>query len=447
MSKLSNLFNNNRFLMVLSFVLAVIIWFVVSIVYSPQADRTLSQIPVEVSFSDAEAGYKAYSKTELVAQVNVSGKKYVVEQLSADSIVVSATVESVSTSGMYTLELQAKKKSSSGDYTIVSISPPAINVMIDVEKETEFEVGIDCAGASVAQLKTENESLLLEPSFVDEKNMVVTAVGPETEVGKIAYITVMAEVNKELSASEQFTAGIMAYDQSGNILYDANHAVSQLNYVTFSYEQAEIIANVNMRKIVPLTYTASGAPNNPPAITLREITGSETDTDNQVSTVSIKGAAEVISGIDKITLDGTVDFSKIDTTQPMSYRFELKLPSIAGVTYDEYANLSDLYFVAMVDDEGLTSRSFDVAAENITLSGVPGGFTAKVQSALKGVTVVGPRSAINDLSKEDLTVTVDASSITAAGASNLVPVISVKGTSRCWITGSYQVVVEAVAGK
>jgi hypothetical protein len=444
MSKLNSLFNSNRFLLVVSFVLSVVTWFAVSIFYSPQVERTLSQVPVEISFGESDAGYQAYSDTELVAKVEVSGKKYVVEQLANESIVVSATVDSVSSSGMHTLNLQARKKNVGDDYTVVSVTPATINVMIDVHRDAMYDVGIDCVGATVPELKNENQSLLLEPTFVDEAAGKITVSGPESEVRRIAYVHAVASVNKELDETENFTAGIVAYDDENTVIFDANNNISSLNYVDFSYATTEISANVNLRKVVPLTYEVIGAPASKPTITLEEITGSEATTDNQVDTIGIKGAVDVISLIDEVRLDGTVDFTKIDPTDPNTSRFELKLPSVVGVTYDEYANLTDLYFVATVDTKGMISRSFDVAAEDVVVQNLSKELKIKVQSALKGVTVVGPQAAVEDLSVEDIKVTVDALSVTAAGASNLTPTVTVNKSS-CFIFGTYQVVAEATA--
>lgn len=442
MSWLNRLFNNNRFLMVLSFLSAVIIWFTVSIVYSPEASRTLSGIPVEVSFSDEEAGYHAYSAAELFAKVEVKGKKYVVEQLSSDAVMVSATVESVTSSGMYTLDLSAKKRTASGDYTIGSISPSTVNVMIDVERVAQIPITIECVGATVPEMKESHQSLLLEPTFLDESHQTVTVTGPETQVSKIAYGAALAQVNEELSRSKEFNAALVLYDSEGNVLYDGGNKTSTLDFVTLSYETAPIMANVNLRKVVPLKFLAVGGPANPPSVSLREITGSQTAADNEVTSIGIKGAVDVVSKIENITLDGAVDYSKILPGNAMSYRFELQLPAVAGVTYDEYTNVSDLYFVAMVDSEGISSRSFDIPATKITVQNLPAGYSASVQSALKGVTVMGPSDSVRSLSASDLKVEVDASSIIATGAANLTATIQVSGSRSCWVSGSYQVVVE-----
>ncbi len=442
MSWLNRLFNNNRFLMVLSFLSAVIIWFTVSIVYSPQTTRSISGIPVEITFSDENAGYHAYSAAELFAKVEVKGKKYMVEQLSADALVVSATVESVATSGMYTLDLTAKKRTASGDYTVGSVSPSTVNVMIDVERVAQIPVEINCVGATVPEMKESNQNLLLEPTFVDETHQTVTVTGPETQVSKIASGSVVAQVNEELTSSKEYTAGLMLYDDQGTVLYDAVNKTSSLDFVTLSYESAPIVANVNLRKVVPLKFLTAGAPLNPPSVSLREITGSQTAADNAVTTIGIKGAVDVISKIDYITLDGWVDYSKITPDDPLSYRFELQLPAVAGVTYDEYTNVSDLYFVALVSGSGISSRSFDIPASRISVNNLPAGYAATVQSALKGVTIMGPSDSVRYLSASELQVQVDASSVVTTGAANLTAKIIVSSNRSCWVSGSYQVVVE-----
>ncbi len=441
MSWLNRLFNNNRFLMVLSFLLAVVIWFVVSVVYSPETSRTIAGVPVEFNFSDELAGYRAFSASELFAKVEIKGKKYVVEQLSAEDIMVSASVDSITGSGMYTLDLTAKKRVSSGDYTVTTLTP-SVNVMVDAYRTMKLPVEIICEGATIPEIKETNQNLLLEPTFMQEDQQTVTISGPETQVSKIAYATAVATVNEELTQSKQFHAGLLLHDVQGNVLYDANNKISTLNFVTLSYETTQIMANVNLRKTVPLKFATAGAPTSAPSVSLREVTGSQTATDTQVNSVVIKGAMDVISKIDHIVLDGTVDFTQIDPAKPESFQFKLQLPSIAGVMYDEYTNLTDLYFVATVTNPHVTSRSFDIPANRITVQNLPSQYTATVQSALKGVVIVGPADSVRSLSVSGLQVVVDASSVSATGAANLNAKIVITGSRSCWVQGSYQVVVE-----
>ena len=166
---------------------------------------------------------------------------------------------------------------------------------------------------------------------------------------RISYVTAVAEVNKELKGSETYPAGLVAYDASGLVLYDAQSGLSTLQYTTFSYEKTEIIAAVNLRKEVPLRFQTANAPKRVPDITLYEMIGVDAEQQKTTETVSITGEKSVIDKIEEIKLEGTVDFNLIDAQSPSTYQFKLTLPSVAGVTYDAYTNVSGMYFLAVVD--------------------------------------------------------------------------------------------------
>lgn len=442
MSWLNRLLNNNRFLMVVSFLSAVVIWFTVAVVYSPQINKTITGIPIEVSFGGSTDGqYHAYYATAMVANAEVSGKKYIVNQLNAASLKVSANIDSVTSSGMYTLDLIAQE----GDYDVVSISPSTISVLIDVERQKEFTVEVEPIAAQLAQLENANENLLLETSFANEANRTLKITGPETQVNKIAYAKLVAQgvsSNEQLTKSKEYNAGIVLYDSQDNVLHDCSTKTTSLEYISLSYETATVMANVTMRKVVPLQWKYDGAPANP-SVTLQEITGSQTSEENFVSTISIKGPVEKIQEIDHIQLEGVVDYSKIVPNDPSSYQFKLELPTIdPDITYDEYANVTDLYFLATVSNQGVTYQTFDIPANLIQVTNLPAEYTATVQSSLKGITVMGPSSCVSTVTPEALLVEVDASTISGVWASALKADITIINNKNCWISGRYTVVVE-----
>lgn len=449
MSKLKNLtklFNNNRFLFFFSLALSIVIWFAVSIVYSPETGRTISQIPVEITFSDQEAGYQIYSDTELVASVSVSGKKYEVDRLGNDSFVVGAQVTSVKSGGMYTLDLTARERNTSGDFDIISISPSTVNVMIDVERNTQFDVTVNCRGATIRPLEQETESLVLVPTFADAKHATVMVSGPDSEVRQIARVEAVVDVNKELTETEHFEARIVAYDSSGIAIYDSHSRLSKLHYTKFSYDTAEVVANVNMRKTVPIVYNVIGGADKTPPITLRQVIGNETINNTTVNTISIQGAVDVVDQMDTLVLDGVVDLSKIQLGNEETYRFELKLPNITGVTYDEYDNLAELSqvsMVAIVNLDGYAKQTISVDEGRVRVQNIPEGFRAKVNQTQQLITVLGPRASVSQLDSDDITLTVNATGVNA-GTTTLVPVVTVDGSSSCWVVGSYNVSLDVV---
>lgn len=443
MNKFNKLLANNKFLLALSFVIALIIWLFISITYSPQVDRVISDLPVEISLTsvDGAVPMSVFGNEDITVKVSVRGKKYIVERLDSSSLTVSANTESVTKAGEYNLSLSARKNSSTSDYEIVSIEPSSVSVYLDAKSETTFDLAIDCVGASVENLQTENTAMLLEPEFVDEANNVIDLVGPETEIKKIASVKAVANVNKVLTQSETYDAGIFMYDKDGNVLYNPNSKDNVLKYTKPKANTVAVSANVKMRKTVPLTVDVRNAPAILPDLIIYEVTGSDTSTERQVSQIGIKGPPDVISQIEKITLDDPIDFSTIIYDDAASFNFKLTLPKISGVTYYDYTKVSNVYFEVNIDRSSFTSKSFDIPADRITVNSVPEGKTISVKTALKGVKVIGPYSEVKNLTVSNIHISINASELIQTGSSSVTPTVSVS-SSGCWISGKYEVIAD-----
>lgn len=443
MNKFNKLLANNKFLLALSFVIALIIWLFISITYSPQVDRVISDVPVEISLSsvDGAVPMSVFGNENTTVKVAVRGKKYMVERLDANSLTVSANTESVTKAGEYNLSLSAKKNSSNSDYEIVSVEPSSVSVYLDAKSETTFELAIDCVGASVENLQTENTAMLLEPEFTDESDKVIDLVGPETEIKKIASVRAVANVNKVLTETETYDAGIFMYDKDGNVLYNPYSNDNILKYTKPKANTVSVSANVRMRKTVPLNVDVKNAPQNLPELVIYEVTGSDTSTERQVSQIGIKGAPDVISQIENITLDDPIDFSTINYDDATTFNFKLTLPKISGVTYYDYTKVSNVYFEVNIDRSSFTFKSFDIPADNISVTSVPEGKTISVKTALKGVTVIGPYSEVKNLTVSNIHISINASELIQTGSSSVNPTLSVS-SGGCWISGKYEVIAD-----
>lgn len=443
MNKFSKLLNNNKFLLILSFIIALGVWLFISITYSPQVDRVISDVPVEVSLTsvDGAVPMSVFGNENTTVKVAVRGKKYMVERLSSDSLTVSANTDQVTKAGEYNLTLSAKKNSPNSDYEIVSVEPSSISVYMDAKSETTFDLTIDCVGASVENLQTENTAMLLEPEFTDENDKTIDLTGPETEIKKIASVKAVANVNKQLTETEVYDAGIFMYDKDGGVLYNPNTNDNVLKYTKPKANTVSVSANVRMRKTVPLTVAVKNGPSSLPDLVIYEVTGSDTSTERQVSQIGIKGSPDVISQIESITLDDPLDFSTINYDDATTFNFKLTLPKISGVTYYDYTKVSNVYFEVNVRRDSFSSKSFDIPADNISVISAPKGKTISVKTALKGVTVIGPPSEVRNLSVNNINISINASELIQTGSSTVTPIISVS-SGGCWISGKYEVIAD-----
>ncbi len=442
MKKISDFFTSNRVLLLISFLCTIIIWISVSVVYSEMTDVVISDITIVFPFTESErtSNLKAYEGADTKVKVTVTGKKYVVNQLDADSLVVTADMGSVTTSGNYNLKLSAAK-AKAGDYKITSVEPSFVNVTLDVEKTATFNVSIDCVGATVKNIAKSSESYILEPEFLNTEHQSITVTGPEKEISQITGAKAYTNVNGELSATTRYDADVMLFGENDTILYDSAVPENQkLKFVTLSYTKAPISANVLLRKTLPINYIAVNLPKSVPSISLYEIIEGNKSQEGKITTIGVKGEPSVVEKLTEIKLDGTVDFSKIDLSNPATSKFSLKLPNIAGVTFEEYVAIEDVYFSAEVDTSKLTSKSFAIPAENIKLTNCPENKKATIKTGIKRITVIGSSYDLNRIKVSDVVVTVDCANTTATTIFN--PTFAINGKNTCFVSGVYEVTVD-----
>ncbi|MBR0121156.1 MAG: hypothetical protein IJM10_05150, partial [Clostridia bacterium] len=73
----SKLFFNNKFLAAFSLAAAFIIWLGVAIVFAPEDERIINDVPVKIELSQAMRTYglKAYGDSDYTVDVTVKGKR------------------------------------------------------------------------------------------------------------------------------------------------------------------------------------------------------------------------------------------------------------------------------------------------------------------------------------------------------------------------------------
>ena len=165
---ISSLFAKKRFVIVFSVVVAVIAWFIVSIQVSPTITKVISDVPIDFQLDTitTTTALKAYTGSDTKIKVSVSGKKYVVDSLTSDSVSVVASLENVTGSGTYTLSLVGRKNDQSGSFSIVSVQPSSVTVDLDTEATKTLPVDLNIVGATVATSQSQDETIVLENDLV-----------------------------------------------------------------------------------------------------------------------------------------------------------------------------------------------------------------------------------------------------------------------------------------
>ena len=140
---LRNIFYHNTFVLVFSFAIALVTWFVMA--YNSDMNRTftIQDVPiVVVPSTEAEAdGLRVFNMSYAAADIDVSGNSLITSKLTAEDFKVTVSLNPTSTKltgntlQKMTVPVQAVKNSALSEYDIVSINPEEINLEYDRYKE------------------------------------------------------------------------------------------------------------------------------------------------------------------------------------------------------------------------------------------------------------------------------------------------------------------------
>ena len=137
----TRLFYNNKFVAILSVLLAVTLWFINKSSNTEENPRAIAGVPIKITLSDSAQsdGMKVFSPTKSTVTVYVKGNNLIVNQLTPSDLV--ATVPSASTitsPATYTFPLEVHDSDANltkTQYTVDSISPPSVAFTVDRYRE------------------------------------------------------------------------------------------------------------------------------------------------------------------------------------------------------------------------------------------------------------------------------------------------------------------------
>lgn len=413
--RISDLFYNNRFLLIFSVVVAVVFWLVVVVELGVEVENTVKNVPVVVDYEKVEEnlGLKPFGETSFTVDVTVSGKKYIVESADMlDDLVVTANTSYVNSAGTSSLKLEISSKNTNPAYDIIRYSADEITVYFDYPGDKEFVVTpeFEFDGNPVADGYHIDE-------YIFPESDTVRITGPETEVNKISRVVAKAKVSGELKQNETVDAELVA-------LADGDETVRN---ITFSRKSGKIRITIPVYKIATVPATCSFI--NKPSDYV----------DNPPFTVSISPASAEF-GIPEKKLDGLTEFEilSIDYSKLMNgvNVFVVNASDIAGgIVVDGTEE-----FVITVNVNGMASGKVG-APQNISFVNEPTDSNVElVKLDFSEITVVGPAASVEEMTADNITVTADLSGIAADARGNVTVPVMIKDDD-CWSYGEYTATV------
>jgi YbbR domain-containing protein len=415
----NRLFYRNRFVFVLSLLIAIVLWAVMTSMDTEDHPRAITGVPIVVSLSDsAQAdGLRVFSPTDAKATVYIKGNSLIVNQVKASDMEVVAPLASTITSSVnYPFTLAVQKKGNLTDYTVTSISPDQTLITVDRYKEKTFDIQSDISYKDGYQ--ADPTYFVGTPVLSSDR---VTISGPEKQVSSVNRVAYEYTVNDTLRNTKQFTADLVLFDANGNKISSGSMKVSP--------EKVDVSIPVLSRKYVPLSATFTNKPDG------FNINSSQVEVNPQ--TIEIAGPGDLLSTLTSISLTPAIDFSTISPSNN-TFTKDITLPS----SYSACKNMSNIWSAKVtVNLSGMTTRSITVSS--FSVKNLSDGYNATVYTQDLNVEAVGPEAELSHLTGANIVAEINMSGKeNFTGQTEMPATFVFSNAPDCWVYGSYMVNLE-----
>ena len=412
---LRRLLENKKIAMITSIVIAVALWFGITIMESPDSENTISGLSVAIPIENTVVGEMGMDiigdASAYTASVTVRVPAYVVSDLSADDILITASIYNVTASGTYSLDLKATKQAGADDnFDIVSLYPRTINVKFDYIDTKQFEVSVQAIGHKA------EKGLVAELPFIsDSNNATLNVKGARTDIEKISKVVAITDVNKTLSATENFEGVLKFLDADGKEMDLKKFSITALDGV--SIPDIQITVPIYKEKVVPIVAQFANAP--------KEFESTSIPHHLEHASMLISGPPEAIDKIKEIKLS-EIDFNQISGN---NQKFETTLILPEGVKNKD--NIETVT-VTVTGLEKYTVKTFSVKKLAIVGNAV----SAKLSREIRNVKIIGPESVLKNISSSDLYAEVELDGL-KSGEHTVSARIICTDANNVWQIGNY----------
>ena len=400
--------SNRKINVVISLVLAFVLWLLIMINENPIIQRSFADMTVNVNLENtmvAENGMSIIGDiSDQKFTVIARGPTYLVSSLKNEDFNVYASAASVDAPGEYNLEVVATPNAAKSGLEILSITPSTLKISFDYIDTKEFTV------TALAEGVTAEKGLIAENAVVSgAESDTITITGPRTVVNQIASVVAFAKVDKTLSVSETFDAAIK--------LYDENQKELALDNLTLSETAVKVTVPISKKKTVPVEVVFSNLPHGFDVKSLSYTIN--------YKTVTVIGTPETVDKTEKVLLSA-IDISQI-TKSTNSFDVSAKLPD--GVRLLD--NIE--HFTVKFNLSNYIQKTVNVS--KFEFENLANGFSAQ-GTKINNIKVFGPRRAIYNLKASNVYAVMNLAN--KKQGEHTVPVlISFKDNDDIWAIGSY----------
>ncbi len=406
---INNIKKGKVFYIVLSILIAVVLWAYVVNVENPDIEVSISDIPVTFVGEEAlaENNLMVISGKTATITLRLQGKRQTLTQLNRDNITITVDLSKLVATGLHQLAYDIRFPSNitvGGNVTILDRSSNYVDVTLGRMVTKTVDVTAVFEG-SIASGYVGDE-MIVSPETIEIS-------GEELEIAKVKC----AEV---ILTGENLTETLSADMAYRLIDYDGNEVVS--DDIQKSTETVHVTLPVGVIRDVPLR------------VELQEGGGAKAENaqvEIEPSSITLSGEESELDSLESITI-GSIDLSQVLSSSEVS--FSIPLPSnvqnISGITEAK----------VKLSITGLTTKTVQVT--DINLINEPRGVHASLVTQNLQVVVRGTEESVSQIFSHNLRVVADLSEIDGATGNYHVPAkVYLNGYTDAGVVGEYKIVV------
>ena len=301
-SRLSRLFDDNRFLRLISVLIAVMLWGYVVIFVNNEHTTTIHDVPINMQYRQnayQSLGLDVIEMDIVTVDVSVTGPRSVTGDLTADDIIVYPTITGIDGAGTYRFMLTSDKTSNVANFVINSYSKDSVTVRLDRLVTKEFPVEVDISSVVVA-----SEYMAERPST---NPATIEITGPEYKINTISRVVAATISTETLSQTSVLSSEIHLYDENGNEVDD--------KLLTKNVSEVDITIPIMKEVTLPLKVEYVNVPSGFDTSLLKQTMSA--------ANIRLSVPAGIASSFTDIVA-GYIDLATLKTGE--KYTFDLKLP-------------------------------------------------------------------------------------------------------------------------
>ena len=379
--KLKGLFTRNIWTKILSVLIAALVWVIIMSISDPVTTITIKDIPVERRNEEVvleeNLTYEVMTGDKIT--IKVSGVRSKVEDLSASDFVAYVDFTEIGYNAVQ-IHVEPRDEAYQDSVSIVSQSSENMGISI-VETETE-SFAVEVVAEDV------EDGFYAVCTSVSSKLLYVS--GAKSLVDQVDHLEAWVSLSGR-TESYKTNVELTAVDSEGNVIEDDTLSIPQ--------KQIQVEMTVLPTKEVPLYVSTE-------QVTTAEGFGIAA-VEYSPKSVVLAAEAEVLSGIDSLTVDFTGEELMKDTEG------EIELAEFLPEGVYPANDVKTVYVSVVV--ELLKSREFVVSTNSLELRDLSSDLKASILQPTVDITVYGLESAVSNLTAETLGLYVDLKEIDSAG--------------------------------